>query len=295
MTEGRADAERLAIPQMSADLRSYVARMKHGQDLVSQRLRQAEETTQRAIDEARRRLVAATEKLESTRQEGVGLADWAVGEVNSAHRHLEAMYVVAREVAELSSKHRPVARRFSSALDTLDEQVQRELTRAGDTLDVYLGSHGGRPRSLGTAEMGALTSKTASPSPAPTLHQPAGFPADVVMVPLSHINDSDSVVHGPGDFGKGYTAADLEWAHEAFISVIMPGVAKGLSKEDFRLRDQREGRVGARSFADTYAGFFEDSKIRLEISGGHFAVSNGYHRIWVARHMGLDAVPAKVS
>jgi len=116
------------------------------------------------------------------------------------------------------------------------------------------------------------------------------------MVPLSLIDDSDSGVTGSADFGKGYSPADLEWAHEAFVSVVMPGVASGATLDDFRARDQREGRMGTRSYADTYSGFFDrNHAIALDASGSNYTVANGYHRIWVARGMGLDAVPARVS
>ena len=114
------------------------------------------------------------------------------------------------------------------------------------------------------------------------------------MVPLALIDDSDSRVRGAQDFGKGYSPADLEWAHEAFVNVIVPGLAQGLSLDDFRARDQRENRMGTRSYADTYSGFFGDSRITLNANGSGFTVANGYHRLWTARAMGLDAIPAKV-
>lgn len=292
MAGGRADAERLAIPELSSALRTYVARMRQGQALVEQRLGAAEAAAQQAVTEARRELLVAMERLEACRQQEDTDCRWAAAAVDRAKRHLEAMYAVARDIADLRAQHQPVARRFSTALNTLGQQVQRELTRAGDTLDVYLGSTAGGRRTSGSSASGPLTG---DPSAAPSLSQPPGFPTDIVMVPLALIDSSDTHVHGPADFQKGYSPADIEWAHEAFISVIMPGVAKGLTLDDFRARDQREGRTGTRSYADTYSGFFGNDAIKLNPKGQMFDAGNGHHRLWVARQMGLTAVPAKVS
>lgn len=294
MAGSSADAERLAIPELSSDLRTYVARMQQGQALVEQRLRTAETAAQRAINEARRELSRKIERLEVCRKQEHADCSWHAAAVDRARLHLEAMYAVARDIADLRAQHQPVARRFSTALETLGSQVQRELTRAGDTLDVYLGSSGGGRGASDSAGGPALLGAPSTGSTSP-LRQPAGFPDDIVMVPLSLIDDSDSNVHSAGDFGKGFTPADLEWAHEAFISVIMPGIARGSTLVDFRERDQREGRTGTRSYADTYSGFFGDTKIMLDANGPNFTVANGYHRIWVARSIGLDAIPAKVS
>lgn len=290
MAGGRADAERLAIPELGSDLRAYVARMRQGQALVEQRLGAAEAVARDAINKARGELSVEMGKLEQCRRQEEADCSWAAAAVHRAKLQLEATYAVARDLSALRAQHQPAARRFGAALETLTEQVQRELTRAGNTLDAYLGpSAGGAGGAGGGGGAGA-----ASAAGAPSLSRPAGFPADVVLVPLSLIDDSDSGVNGAGDFTKGYSPADLEWAHEAFLSVVMPGVAGGATLDDFRARDQREGRVGARSYADTYSGFFGDSKITLDSRGSTFTVANGYHRIWVARNMGLDAVPAKV-
>jgi len=289
---GRADAERLAITELSSALRAYVARMRQGQALVELRGGVAEAAAQRAVNEARRELAVAMERLEACRQQEDASCSWAAAAVDRAKRHLEAMYAVARDLADLWAQYRPIAGRFSTALETLGQQVQRELTRAGDTLDVYLGSTAGGRRTSGSSASGRLTG---DPSAASALSQPPGFPADIVMVPLALIDSADIPVHGPADFQKGYSPADIEWAHEAFISVIMPGGAKGLTLDDFRARDQREGRTGTRSYADTYSGFFGNDAIKLDPKGQMFDAGNGHHRLWVARQMGLDSVPAKVS
>ena len=291
MSGGRADAERLAIPELSSDLRAYVSRMQQGQSLIEQRLSAAEAAAHRAISEARRELSMAMERLDACRQQEDADCSWAAAAVDRAKLHLETMYGVARDITALRAAHQPAARRFSTALETLGQQVQRELTRAGDSLDVY---HGSGADSRSASAGGGTTSTSASSSAGSSVRQPAGFPSNIVMVPLSLIDDSDSRIQGPGEFSEFYTPSDLEWAHEKFTSVVMPGVAGGATIDDFRARDQREGRIGTRSYEMTCAGFFGTDAINLSANGSHFGVNNGYHRIWVARRMGLDAVPARV-
>lgn len=116
----------------------------------------------------------------------------------------------------------------------------------------------------------------------------------VKLVPLSEIDTSDRAI-GPEDFEKGYSPADLTWAYHALNEVVLPAVDRGESIDYFQNRDAAEGLSGTRSYTDTYLGFLgHDNAIRLNRAGNTYQVANGYHRIWVARRMGLDAVPARV-
>ena len=55
--------------------------------------------------------------------------------------------------------------------------------------------------------------------------------------------------------------------------------------------------MGTHSYNECFHGFFHhDEAITLEArSDGRYRVANGYHRIFVARTAGRNAVPAKVS
>ncbi|HWJ84592.1 MAG TPA: hypothetical protein VNR62_04140 [Cellulomonas sp.] len=284
----RAEVERLAVPELGADIRAYVARMRAGQSAVSGRLADAEAACRRATDEARRDLSVAMEQLAACRQQENADTTWAVATVDRAKARLAAMYGVATDVASLRSQYEPAARRFESATEVLAQQVQRELGRAEQTLDAYLGrSHGGGPSGGGPHTAG-------TPPVNDRVSQPAGFPDGVFMVPLSLVDDADTRVQGPGEFSEYYTPAALEWAHEAFISVIAPGIAAGATIDTFRDLDQAENRMGTRSYAMTYQGFLGTDAIVLSPAGAGLEVNNGYHRIWVARRMGLTSVPARV-
>ena len=62
----------------------------------------------------------------------------------------------------------------------------------------------------------------------------------------------------------------------------------------FRFRASNTWVRGTHS-RSTYSGFFGDSAIKLSPRGdGRFGVENGFHRIWVARELGIQALPVRL-
>ena len=122
----------------------------------------------------------------------------------------------------------------------------------------------------------------------------AGFPNGLTWVSLDEIDTSDRPA-GELSFDKGYSPDDLSWATESFRDVVAPGVNRGLTLEDFRAMDTAKGLSGTRSYAKTYEGFLGDGKITLDRApGGRWVPNNGYHRIWLARRLGLTHLPARL-
>jgi hypothetical protein len=202
--------------------------------------------------------------------------------LDRARRVREAVLIQFRECERAIAAN-------ASAVEAISDAARRLLSQKREALEEYwagqAGVHGRGP------------SGSAAPAPSPQLDKKApgivlpGLPAKIQLIALSDIDDSDSHVTGPETFGKGYSPADLRWAHEALHEIVMPTLASGGTLEDLRARDAAEGRMGVRSYADTYSGFFGDSAIRL---GPDLEVTNGYHRIWVAKQMGLSHVPAVI-
>lgn len=123
-----------------------------------------------------------------------------------------------------------------------------------------------------------------------------GLPSGWQMVPLELIDASASTVSGPSSFTRGYSQDALTWSFQALREVVLPALARGRGADYFKQRDARERRWGAESYGATYRGFFSaGSAINLRARpDGTYAVKNGYHRIWVAAQLALDAVPARV-
>lgn len=189
----------------------------------------------------------------------------------------------------------PSSGRTTAAL----ERAARALAQAEQALEAF--SQRGDAFATRLAS-GGVTSTNASAKPdsgsdnsAASEFRPPGMPLEFAMIPLSQIDDSDRAIT-EADFAKGYTPDDLAWAHQAFIDMILPGIARGMGRDDFAELDADLGLVGTRSYADTYLGFMgpdQGNVIKLARGGaGKFKLQNGYHRVWVARRLGLTHVPA---
>lgn len=116
------------------------------------------------------------------------------------------------------------------------------------------------------------------------------------LVDLANIDDSDSRVGGPGDFRESFSHSDAVWATEELQGKMIPAVQAGRDRDYFVGRDRAEGRSADRSYARLYDTWFGDDRaIKLSRNNsGKFEVTNGYHRIFVARQLGIPAVPARV-
>lgn len=123
-----------------------------------------------------------------------------------------------------------------------------------------------------------------------------GLPQGFSMIPLDLIDSSDRDITA-ASFGKGTSPEDLVWAHQALRDVILPGLRHGMTADQFRELDTQQSRTGSRSYLTTFSKFFEKGDaIRLvHRPDGTLEVEHGYHRIWVARGLGLSHVPAWTS
>lgn len=196
---------------------------------------------------------------------------------------LDAAARECRQAAELLNRTRSTARDWSA----------RTVAQGSGGAGVAGGqsSSSGGPSSInGPAATGGSHEMPAGVRSVP------GLPPGYALVPLSLVDDSDTGVHGPADFRKpGYTPEDLAWSYEAFETVVLPALARG-DPDDLSRRDAAEGLVGCRSYSDCGSGFLTDGNaIKLSLRpDGRFDVGNGYHRLWLARQLGREWVPARV-
>lgn len=114
----------------------------------------------------------------------------------------------------------------------------------------------------------------------------------VVAVSLQEIED-DGGIRSEADFEK-VTFEQTVWGLETLKEVVEPAVMLGKGIEYFEARDRDEGRSGERSNAGVYRWFYGPSAIRLRpMPGGAWEVENGRHRVFAARRLGLDSLPAR--
>lgn len=288
----RAHVDTQAIPALIADLRAFATDSQSAMNTLS--IEHA-----RVADRILTEIRARQTRVDQCRS---ALASCEPEEVPAARRALavaEARLRTAKDALAITSRsaarYEHARARWNTALSTIEGEAIPSLVRSGGRLETYFGG-GSASASTGGPALGsvALRGGDSSSGWRDQITVADGLPEGRALVPLALIDDSDSAVLGPEAFGKGYTAEDLAWAHTAFIRVVLPTLQAGGSLDDLRDRDQREGRVGTRSYADTYAGFLGGDAIRLAPTDGRFTVENGYHRIWVARQLGLDHLPAWV-
>ena len=215
--------------------------------------------------------------------------------VATAQRRLEAARQASATAQPALTALVAARQRLASVVAARVGEGQRLTARMQQHLEDFLrpiGGAGGVGGNASPARPGAAAGSAAQP---PGVRVAPGMPAGYALVPLSLIDTAGKGVSGPADFAKGYSPADLAWSFEAFDSVVLPALAHGLGADYFASRDGAEGRMGCRSFSDSHSGFLGGDAIALDRRpDGTFAVTNGYHRIWVAQQAGRQWVPARI-
>jgi len=108
----------------------------------------------------------------------------------------------------------------------------------------------------------------------------------IVMADTAHVSQK-------GDFKK-VSYEDMEEGLKKLESVVKPGVENGLGGDDFYNLDQRSGLDATHGYKQVYDAFYGDDAITLEQRGDRFHVINGAHRLYVAKQLGINSIPARV-
>jgi hypothetical protein len=99
-------------------------------------------------------------------------------------------------------------------------------------------------------------------------------------------------------FGRGGAGlADYRWAVQTWDEVVRPGLARGMTRDDFQARDAERDAPPLRRTADVYDIFLHENQRLLltRTADGRLTVDNGRHRLQVARDLGIQTLPAQVS
>jgi hypothetical protein len=100
-----------------------------------------------------------------------------------------------------------------------------------------------------------------------------------------------------GEFGRGDASrADYRWAVQTWDDSVAPGVARGMSRDDFANRDLQIGAPPLRRTADVYDMFLGSDRIRVNRRpDGSLNIVNGRHRLQIASELGIRSLPGEVS
>jgi hypothetical protein len=122
------------------------------------------------------------------------------------------------------------------------------------------------------------------------------FEVDLNQVPMPQIDPS-------WDSSKAYPREQVDqWVSE-LEEIQRRTQSQGWRSEDFeQLRDSAD--PAERNLGETYHKFYHHGSggprmnhdfVKLDWAGDHYEITNGQHRIWLAKQRGLHTMPAQVS
>jgi predicted nucleic acid-binding protein len=224
-----------------------------------------------------------------------------------AARSLDAARQAARRIAEVS---RQVARLQHSQVRTAEISVttaRADVSRRAAALGAYravrIGSGVGPAVAgivgalgrVGAAGAAALAAVTAAPAPSAAVGAPTWLDrCGLTDIAVAEADFADNPI--TGSFGRdGLTRADYRWALTTWDQVVRPGLERGMSRDDFAVRDQARGARPLRRAADVHDMILGTDSLRVERRvDGTLNVINGRHRIEIARELGIAHLPAAV-
>jgi hypothetical protein len=112
-------------------------------------------------------------------------------------------------------------------------------------------------------------------------------------VPVDKIDDSDTYVNSTDDFHK-VSHEEMVRGFNTLQSDVRPAVEKGADVEHFRKLDQQRGLEYENGTQRVYEAFYGKDAVRLDKVGDRYLATNGFHRIYVAKELGLATIPARV-
>lgn len=115
----------------------------------------------------------------------------------------------------------------------------------------------------------------------------------IQIVDLDRIDLSDSSVAETGDFHK-VSAQEMQEGLRKLQDVVMPAVAQGADGDYFSRLDAAQGLDYAHGYRRIYDAFYGQNCICLDQVGDRYQVVNGYHRLFLTRQMGIQALAARV-
>lgn len=102
-------------------------------------------------------------------------------------------------------------------------------------------------------------------------------------------------IQGPDDFMK--VSMDEMRAGLLRLQEMLPTIqsGQGASSDFWAAYDREHGLDPSNGYKRVYDAFFGLDAIRLEKIGNTYSITNGRHRIWLAKHMGLDSLPVNLT
>lgn len=115
----------------------------------------------------------------------------------------------------------------------------------------------------------------------------------IQMVSVDRVDLSNSPVLGESDFRK-VSHAEMVEGFQKLETTVRPAMGTGADGEYFSDLDKSQGLDYEHGYRRVYDAFYGSDPIRLDRTGDTYNVVNGYHRLAVAKELGITALPARV-
>lgn len=286
-----------AIRRVEAALGRFAARLRERLPAVAQEIRRAEELWQDRVRDLRREI--ATLESQARRGGDEDESAWIDGKLEEARAALDGVERLARRIEDAQSLW--VAQRATAEGLAGDQASRARTFLRGIEADLtaYLATTlDASGAGLGSGAWGvasAIETTGSSDLDETRFSLPDGF----VWVPIENIASS-SDGHGYASAGR-FEKAPREVIANGFAllrSEVLPTITLAPTADSgtFLAADQVAGRPYEGGAQGAYDAFFGDSPIVLARRPGHgeLEVTDGRHRILVARDLGWTAVPARI-
>lgn len=273
---------------------------------LDERVRHWQNAVQRGQDEVRRTRAAYERCMASGDRDHPPSCGGEEQAIHDARRRLAQAEAEARMAAEARKAVQAEAEAYQREAARLRAFVQSDTPKAVATLCAKVGVL----RSYAGGATGAATFSTSAPSganlrrddatPAETSPASSGFREQPIQmlhpeirpVALALIDLSDSTIHREADFRE--TPREAVVAGLDKLEQVQRWIEQGATDQWLWEIDQERGLSGAEGYHNIYRVFYGDEAIALEKMGNGYRVLNGYHRLTVAKELGLTTIPARV-
>lgn len=285
-----------ALPALSAALGRFA---EHGRASLDA----CNDAAERALEELEDEVSARERRLRSLEREAAARdaddedgAGSMAAEIEEAERELRSIRAAVDEVESHLAAYRRAADRaqelFAAGTPRAQAFLERKQGEAGAYVALSPPGHSAAVRLNQRGVAIPLADSGRAGGVLPTAVLPPGFRwIAVAEVDSPRLDDAAFHKVAPGEVERGY---------RELAGRIVPALARtgpDEVRDELARLDAAEGRGGADGIEKVYDAFFGDDAIYLSRRAGdaRWTVTNGQHRLEIARRLGITHVPARTA
>lgn len=206
-------------------------------------------------------------------------------ELIQAREQLNQARRAHRRVADVSEGVRTLQRSYAQQCSPIVAAGRGHLAGRVGAVQEYLSGGGGGASSGGGGSAGVGSGGLGAVLAGLGMTSVSATAADLDDTPIR-----DGFKRG------GLSRGDYRWAVQTWNDTVGPGVARGMTRDDFAARDNGDPAAPPlRRTADVYDIFLGSEAIRADRRpDGSLNIINGRHRLQIARELGIKDLPGRV-